>query len=276
MADVGYRKWETPASLPQSRSYRCRLIAAVDSLYLHAMRSFMAKQLLALIVISSAMALTSCWSRVAPTGPEQRESMSIDLGEAERVRAELTMTAGELEMRGGAQKLLEADFAYNVAAWKPNLRYRAGRPAGDLVLEQHGPTFAGGDPQNRWDLRFNDKVPLDFRIRLGAGEARMDLGSLSLRSVELEMGAGTLRLDLRGTPTQDYSVRVRGGVGEATIYLPRDIGVTATASGGIGDISVSGLRKSGDRYVNDAYESAKVRIRLDVQGGVGTIKLIGE
>jgi len=28
--------------------------------------------------------------------------------------------------------------------------------------------------------------------------------------------------------------------------------------------------------VNDAYERAAVRIRLDVQGGVGSIKLIAE
>ena len=71
-------------------------------------------------------------------------------------------------------------------------------------------------------------------------------------------------------------LRVRGGVGEATVHLPREIGISATASGGIGDISVTGLRKSGDRYVNDAYERAAVRIRLDVQGGVGSIKLIAE
>ena len=123
-------------------------------------------------------------------------------------------------------------------------------------------------------MRFNDNVPLDLRVEFGAGEGRLNLGSLSLRSVEFEMGAGTLSLDLRGTPSKDYSVRVRGGVGEATVYLPKEIGISATASGGIGDISVTGLRKSGDRYVNDAYERAAVRIRLDVQGGVGSIKLI--
>jgi hypothetical protein len=50
------------------------------------------------------------------------------------------------------------------------------------------------------------------------------------------------------------------------VYLPKQIGISATASGGIGDISVTGLRKSGDRSVNDAYERAAVRIRLDIQG----------
>jgi len=115
-----------------------------------------------------------------------------------------------------------------------------------------------------------------LRIEFGAGEAQLNLGSLDLRSVDIQIGAGTLRLDLRGAPTKDYSVRIRGGVGEATVYLPKEIGISATAVGGIGDISVTGLRKSGERYVNDSYERAAVRIRLDIKGGVGSIRLIAE
>jgi hypothetical protein len=240
------------------------------------MVSDMLKRLLPFVMISAALILSSCWGNVTPTGPEQHESRSIDLDKSERVRAEIKMPFGELDLRGGAEKLLDADFTYNVPGWKPDIQYRPGAPAGDLVLEQRGPKIARGNTKNRWDLRFNEKVPVDLRVQLGAGEARLDIGSLSLRSVELEMGAGTLRMDLRGTPSKDYSVRVRGGVGEATIYLPKDIGVSATVSGGLGEISVSGLRESGDRYVNDAYDRAAVRIRLEVQGGVGSIKLIAD
>jgi len=220
--------------------------------------------------------LSACGGHSVPTGPEQSESRSVDLDKSERVRAELKMPVGEFDVRGGAQKLLDADFTYNVAAWKPDLRYRSEGGIGDLVIEQRGPTSSGSNTKNHWDLRFNDKVPLDLRIEFGAGEARLNLGGLSLRSVDLSMGAGTLDLDLRGAPTKDYSVRVRGGVGEATVHLPKEIGISATAAGGIGDISVTGLHKTGDRYVNDAYEQAKVRIHLDVQGGVGSIKLIAE
>jgi len=236
----------------------------------------MLKRLFPLVIISTVLALSGCGHYSAPEGPEQRESRSIDLDKSERVRVEIKMPVGELDTRGGAQKLLDADFTYNVPAWKPDVRYHSAGAIGDLAIEQHGPMSSGGDAKNHWDLRFNDTVPLDLRFEFGAGEARLNLGSLSLRSINLEMGAGTLRLDLRGTPSRDYSVRVRGGVGEATVYLPKEVGISATASGGIGDISVTGLRKSGDRYVNDAYERAAVKINLDIQGGVGSIKLIAE
>ena len=235
------------------------------------------KKLVSRLIIGAALTLSACRIPGTPAGPEQHESLSLDLGKSETVRAELRMRTGELNVRGGAGKLMDADFKYNVAAWKPEVRYRSTATPGDLVLEQGGgPASFSGNTKNRWDLRFNDNVPLDFRIEFGAGEARLNLGTLSLRSLDLRMGAGTLSLDLRGAPSKDYWVRIRGGVGEATVYLPRDIGISASASGGLGDISVSGLRKSGDRYVNDAYERSPVQIRLDIQGGVGSIRLLAE
>jgi uncharacterized protein DUF2154 len=250
------------------------LIARHAPLYSYA--NVMNRNLFSIAVVCAALSLGGCWPKMTPTGPQQHESRSVELDGSERVRVELNMPFGELNVRGGAQKLLDADFTYNVAAWKPDLRYRSGPGTGDLIVEQHGPTTPSHDSKNRWDLRFNDDVPLDFRVQFGAGEGRLDLGSLRLSSLDIQMGAGTLRLDLRGAPKKDYSVRVRGGVGEATVYLPKDVGISATASGGIGDISVTGLRKSGDRYVNDAESRSGVRIRLDIQGGVGSIKLIAE
>jgi predicted membrane protein len=86
-----------------------------------------------------------------------------------------------------------------------------------------------------------------------------------------------LEMDLRGQPKRDYDVRIRGGVGEATVRLPRDAGIQANATGGLGSINVRGLtKKEGDRYENDAYEHAKFRIHVDVKGGIGNINLYAE
>jgi predicted membrane protein len=97
---------------------------------------------------------------------------------------------------------------------------------------------------------------------------------MTLRRVEVEMGVGELKMDLRGAPKHDYDVNIHGGVGECTIHLPRDAGIYATGSGGIGDIHVEGLRKQGDHWVNDAYDNAKVKIRVEVEGGIGQINLL--
>ena len=37
---------------------------------------------------------------------------------------------------------------------------------------------------------------MDLKVHFGAGEARLDLGSLDLRSVAVDMGVGKLQMDL--------------------------------------------------------------------------------
>ena len=90
------------------------------------------------------------------------------------------------------------------------------------------------------------------------------------------MGVGQLDLDLRGTPKKSYDVRIQGGVGEATVRLPSNVGVEAEARGGIGEVHASGLRKEGSRYVNEALADSKVAIHLEIEGGVGSIRLISD
>ena len=126
-------------------------------------------------------------------------------------------------------------------------------------------------------MGFMDKLKAGAEeAKFGAGEADLNLGSLSLRSLDVEMGVGELKLDLRGNPKRSYDVRIRGGVGEATVRLPKDVGIEADAQGGIGGINATGLRKENGRYVNDAYDSAKTKIHLNIRGGIGNINLIAE
>ena len=100
---------------------------------------------------------------------------------------------------------------------------------------------------------------------------------MSLRSLDIEMGAVQMPRRSPGAPKKDYSVRIRAGLGRQqsdsrpprSAFQPRLPVAWATSR-------VTGLRKSGDSYVNDAYARAAVRISLSVQSGVGSIQLIGE
>src|SRR5712692_6999580 len=208
-------------------------------------------------------------------GPARTDTKSIDLDKSEMVRVVLKMGAGELNVRGGSAKLMDAEFNYNNPRLKPEVHYDGAGFRGHLQVEEPSGSFHGGNSKYRWDLRFNDEKPLDMEVHFGAGEGRLDLGSLSLRSLEVHMGVGELRLDLRGKPKHDYEVNIRGGVGEATVYLPEGAGVIADAKGGIGGISAHGLHKRDGQYINDAYGHAKPTLRLDIRGGIGAINLVG-
>jgi hypothetical protein len=228
------------------------------------------------MLAAAAAALSGCTFNIDHGGPVEHDTQSIDLDKSEMARVEIKMGAGELTVDGGSQKLMEANFDYNRQSWKPIVRYSASSFRGELLIEQPGSSHGGGDVTYKWNIRLNDKLALDVVTRLGAGEARMNLGTMNLRSVQVHMGVGELRLDLRGTPQRDYDVQINGGVGQATVYLPSSAGISATASGGIGDISVRGLEKRNGRWINPAHEHAPVTIHLDVKGGIGNITLSAE
>jgi hypothetical protein len=229
-----------------------------------------------LALLAAALCLSSCVIETV-TGPVRHDSRSIERDASERVHVDLNMGAGNLIIGGGAQKLLNADFTYNVPSWQPEVRYTSTGTTGNLTIHQPGQGHAQiGHTRYEWDLALNNDVPIDLTLHFGAGEARMDLGNLSLRSVEVHMGVGKLEMDLRGNPKHNYDVSIHGGIGEATVRLPAGVGVYAEGAGGIGEIRTQGLRREGGHWVNDAYDDAKVRIHLDIHGGIGSIRLIAD
>jgi len=215
-----------------------------------------------LIVSAAALFLAGC---VRYPRQDTSESRSVEIGAAREVRIQLEMGAGELHVEPGSGKLMEADFHYSIAQWRPELKYEVSASRGYLTLRQpriHG--FNTGDQVNRWDLRLNDKAPMDLRVNLGAGEGNLRLSGMALRRLDIGVGAGQLNIDLRGPWDDNLEATIRGGVGEATVRLPREAGVRVRATGGIGGIEAQGLRKEGEYYINDAYDKPGARLRHDI------------
>ena len=81
---------------------------------------YMKRSSAALCVFAATAALLPACGR-AHIGNLETESSSVELGSAEVVRTRIEMKAGELRINGGAKRLLEADFRYNVARSKPEV-----------------------------------------------------------------------------------------------------------------------------------------------------------
>ncbi len=102
----------------------------------------------------------------------QTESHQINLSDAESVRTEINMGVGNLKINGGADELLESNFSYSVASWKPVVEYTVNDGLGQLIIQQ--PKNRGtprGNFSNEWYLYLNNNVPMDMNIDLGVGEA---------------------------------------------------------------------------------------------------------
>ncbi|MGA8030237.1 MAG: toast rack family protein [Bryobacteraceae bacterium] len=227
------------------------------------------------IVAACVFVLAGCEFDHVVTGPLRDEPVSIEKGSAERANIELNMGAGEMNLRGGAQKLIEGKFEYNVAEWKPIVHSSGIGSHATINIEQPQHANFGGHTRYRWDLQLNDDILLDLAIHCGAGQAQLELGDMKLRDLNVQMGAGQVQLDLRGKPSRDYDVNISGGVGQATVQLPEGVGIWAQAHGGLGSITVTGLEKRGDHWENDLYDKSKVNVRVKVEGGIGEIRIVG-
>ena len=225
-----------------------------------------------LAVVVAALWTMAC-DMNARGGAVVHEHHVVDRGAATSARVEIDMSAGELAVKSGATTLLEGDFDFNIPELKPAIVYAVNDRTGSLKVSQ-GST--SGNYENSWRLSLDEATPIDLHLTLGAGDAKLVLGRLNLRSLVISLGAGDLVVDLRGTPAKSYSVQVKAGAGDTTIHLPASVGISARTSGIIGDVSVDGLEKREGGWVNARAEGSSVTVDVQVQHAIGDLKLSAE
>jgi hypothetical protein len=223
-----------------------------------------ARFFLSALVLLGTLLLAGCGSR-ARVGALRSESQSVELGDAKSVRVEINLGAGDLQVTGGAEKLLEADFTYNVARLKPEVKYTndtliVWQPDGKGLPDLRGIT----DYRNEWDLRLSDEVPMDLSVDMGAGTGNLQLAGLSLTGLDLSLGAGTSTVDLSGDWVHDLDTTIDTGAADLTVRLPRDVGASVKVEAGPHTIEATGLTRDGNLYTNAAFGVSEVTLQIEI------------
>ncbi len=227
---------------------------------------------LAIVVLASL----GCVQPVEKIGPLQNQSSTVSAGDAKTVNVQVVMGVGELFLEGGAGDLMNANFIYNIASWKPEVSYTISNGMGSLAIKQPagGGASLSGDVKYKWIIRLNDDVPMNLSTILGTGDASFSLGGMTLAGLDVKAGAGNVTLNLSGPWKKDLNASVASGVGDLTLVLPRDTGAMVTIRQGIGSIEAgSGLASQDDSYINGAYGKTSATLRITVTSGVGRTRL---
>jgi len=225
---------------------------------------------LMILACAAAFSLSGC----EDMGDLTTDSKTLEAAGAEAVEMNLKMAAGELRVSGGAQALMEAKFTRRTRQQPAEVDYRVSGTKGFLAVRQRrGGGIFNGKSTCEWDIRLNGQIPTDLKINLGAGESRLDLAEIDLRSLTVDMGVGEMRLDISGRHERDLNVSIDGGIGSGTIYLPREVGVRVRVDGGIGSVDAHEFRKEGHVYTNDAYGKSEVTVDISIEAGIGSIDL---
>jgi hypothetical protein len=204
------------------------------------------------------------------------DTQAVELQGAKNVDVDLNMPAGNLTVAGGSGRLMDADFRYDRRDDKPHVDYSVAGDHGQLHVDDddRGNHTHWGADDSDWNLRVANNVPISFHLEMGAGQSNLRLNGVEVKDLDVHMGAGQLDLDLTGPRTTNLTGTIEGGVGQATIRLPKEIGVHVDATGGIGSVDAQGLHKDGGAWVNDQYGKTPTSIDLTVHGGIGEIRLI--
>lgn len=229
-----------------------------------------------------ALALATGASAACSAGAQSWRTVSASRqvwGE-KSLNVEVEYGAGRLTMSPAVRPLLyHFEMRYDENAAAPVTSYD--RRTGTLRLaveqtEKHGRHRKNSE--SRATVQLTRDVPMALDVRFGAGEAEMDLGGLSLRSMRLATGASDTKVSF-GTPNRIPAEAVRmeagaasfratglgntraerfefqGGVGEATLDFSGawDRSASASVKMGIGSLRLRFPRSLGVKVVKESF-----------------------
>jgi hypothetical protein len=206
---------------------------------------------------------------VVPGGPGLVESLAVPLAGAPAADVRIKFGAGDLATRAAAPgTLVDGEFIGGVR------HNQFG--AGSVELEQdltYGLPWL--DRESRWNVGLTGEVPLDLKVETGASRARLDLLDVRLRNLDLSCGAADTRVRL---PRAAGATAVKAQSGAASLVLEVPTGVAARINIrmaiGSSQVDESRFPRTALGYESPDYATAPNRIDMDIQGGVGSVRVV--
>lgn len=173
-------------------------------------------------------------------GRQDWQTLSLNRGMAgeQQMRVDVEYGAGKLSVAAGTtEQLYQARLRYDASAFEPVTSYSDGQlQIGMKDAELRGRKLEAGS----LDLQLNPNVALDLDLAFGAAEAKIDLGGLRVRSLEISTGAS--KTDLAFSQLNPVAAeRVVLQVGAAQ-FIATGLGNANTGrlsvEGGVGDIDL--------------------------------------
>ncbi len=181
-------------------------------------RIIVALAIIALTTLACGVTINIPIDRISP-GPTQTEEIEISAPDVSVVDLTLAFGAGDLKIAPGSEEALVSGTAtYNVEDFKPKVTVDGERvrlETGDLEI--HGIPDFSGNIRNEWDLLLSD-AEMNLVISAGAYQGVMDLGGLSLKSLEVNDGAAVNELEF-SKPNQVEMESLRYTTGASTVSL---------------------------------------------------------
>jgi hypothetical protein len=200
----------------------------------------------------------------------------VNLGNAVDAEIILKHGAGKLEVGTaiGEDVLLEGNFTGEVEQKED----REGEHV--RVVVQANPRMMGnfpgvlGSTGFSWKLGLTPKIPLTLKVESGASDTSLDLSELKVTDLKIDTGASSTRIILpekAGTS----NVKISAGAASIDITVPGKVAARIKLSTAISGNKVDNDRFpwNGSMYESTDYETAKNKVDIKIDSGVGTVDI---
>ncbi len=126
-----------------------------------------------------------------------------------------------------------------------------------------------------WTLGLGRDIIWNLDIDTGAATAIYDLREIKFSKLDIDSGAGQLRIVI-GDLGVSGDVDVDCGAGEVTLVIPESIGVEAKLHTGVGKKNLSGRTwtQKEETYTSSNFAEAATKLKVSLNAGAGTVSIV--
>jgi hypothetical protein len=204
-----------------------------------------------------------------------RKTLGLSETEGMLVGVEVTMADGTLEIEGGAEGLIDAEFQVEDSFFVPDFDYEEEVEEMEAWLEIVQPQQPGEFPDtNIWELNLNSDVLAELEVNVSVGDVNLELGWMpELEAAECEVGVGDVVCDLSGAWEHSPGlIEFSIGVGNIDLVVPDNVGVRVEVASELGEVEVEGLEPDDEGgYVNSMWDESDENLEVEVNVGIGRV-----
>lgn len=206
---------------------------------------------------------------------------SVPLNGATSGTVVVNLGAGQLaisSLPSNSSNLLQltAQLSSGASLPPPTTRVENGAETATIDIKGNAPNwgFLGSTSHGGADttLLLNPRVPQTLRVNLGAGSGNLDLSSVPVHDLAVNLGAGqaTIRFPASAGAT---TAQISGGAaGQLTLVIPPGVGAAIHTTDGLVNLKVSNrFQAVSDGYQTADYGTAANRVDITLHVGVGQI-----
>ena len=190
--------------------------------------------------------------------------------------------SGELRLAlGGTRLFVDSETQNLMDAYTedPDVRYtedyRNNNETAVLKFEKKLRHITFGRRMGEYNSEFhlNKDVLWDIDMDIGAVSGTLDMSELKVRDLDMDVGAGNLKL-ICGNKQESSRIKIDAGASKIGLVVPKDAGVRIKVDGVLSKENLENLgwdKRSGGYYVSPNYDGTASKIDVDIDMGAGKL-----